>query len=227
MEQKTILTGLQRRFLELVLKEQYILKHYYWTGGTVLSEFYLHHRDSEDIDLFAEKEEVDLLNISKFVGIAGSKLRAVKISHARFLGLQSFIFFFKNGDKLKVDFNFYPFARINLGKKWNDLSIDSLEDIAVNKIHTVSMKPRARDFVDLYFLLNGIGCPVYSLSRLISYAKAKFDWHIEPVQLGENFAKVVTFSDFPKMLVPFKPEEMEEFFLKLAKGMKKEIFKKD
>lgn len=225
MEQKTILTGLQRKFLELVLKEPYILKNYYWTGGTVLSEFYLHHRDSEDIDLFTEKAEVDLPSISKFVGITGKKLKSAKISHSRFLGLQSFIFFLRSKEKLKVDFNFYPFARINLGKKWNGLEIDSLEDIAVNKIHTASMKPRARDFVDLFFLLNGKGCQAYSIPRLISYAKAKFDWHIDPVQLGENFAKVVTFTDFPKMLVPFNPKEMEDFFLKLAKGMKSEIFK--
>lgn len=59
---------------------------------------------------------------------------------------------------------------------------------------------------------------------LSGYAKAKFDWHIEPIQLGENFAKVSIFSDFPKMLVPFESRMMEDFFLKLAKGLKKDIF---
>ena len=225
MEQKTILTVLQRKFLELVLKESYLLKNYYWTGGTVLSEFYLHHRESYDIDLFTERLEVDLPIISKFVGIVGKGLGAKEISHTRYLGLQSFIITFKNNVKLKVDFNFYPFPRINLGKKWKGLDIDSLEDIAVNKIHTASMKPRARDFVDLYFLLQGKGGQEFTIGRLISLAKAKFDWHIEPVQLSENFAKVVTFTDFPKMLVPFKEKDMEKYFLKLAKSMKKMIFK--
>lgn len=225
MEQKTILTAIQRRFLDLVLKEQYLLKHYYWTGGTVLSEFYLHHRESYDIDLFTESNEVHLASVSKFVSIAGTLLKTQKISHSRFLGLHTFIFSFKGKQELKVDFNYYPFARIDKRRKWNGLSIDSLLDISVNKIHTASMKPRARDFVDLYFMMNTIKEEEFSLQNLIKLAKIKFDWHIEPAQLGENFAKVVTFSDFPKMLVPFDRNDMEAFFLKQAKSMEKDIFK--
>ena len=56
-------------------------------------------------------------------------------------------------------------------------------------------------------------------------AKSKFDWHIDQIQLGENFAKVVTVKDLPKMLVPFDQKEMEKFFLDLAKKLKKDIFK--
>lgn len=223
MEQKTILTELQRRFLELVLKEDYLLKNYYWTGGTVLSEFYLHHRKSYDIDLFTENKEVHLPSVSKFVSFVGRILGAQKISHSRFLGLESFVFSFKVKTELKVDFNYYPFPRINLGKKWRGLAVDSLEDIAVNKIHTISMKPRTRDFVDIYFIFKSYN--KISLPWLISQAKAKFDWHIEPVQLGENFAKVVTLSEYPKMLLPFKREEMERFFLSLAKSLEKVIFR--
>lgn len=225
MGKKAILSNVQRRFLELVLKESYILKRYYWTGGTVLAEFYLHHRESYDIDLFTEKE-VHLPSISKFVGIAGTLLGAQKISHTRFLGLHSFVFSLKNKKTLKVDFNYYPFPRINRGKKWKGLAIDSLLDIAVNKLHTIAMKPRVRDFVDLYFLLNKEKQldEDLSIKSLHSLAKAKFDWHIEPIQLGENFAKVVTFKDFPKMLVPFDKKKMEDFFLTLARSLKKEIF---
>ncbi len=71
MEQKTILNPIQRKFLDLAVLEPYLLKNYYWTGGTVLAEFYLRHRKSEDID-----------------------------------------------------FNYYPFPRINLGQKWQGLAKD-------------------------------------------------------------------------------------------------------
>ena len=223
MGQKTILTDVQRKFLELAQAESYLTSRYYWTGGTVLSEIYLHHRVSEDIDLFTEKSEVYLPSIKDFVGIAGTKLRASSISYTRFLGLHSFVFKFRNSSKLKVDFNFYPFPRINPHAKWHKLSIDSLEDIAVNKIHTVSVKPRSRDFVDLFFLL---GDPkwVFTLAQLIKLAKAIFDWDINPIQLGENFAKVITVKDLPRMLVSFNPSEMENFFLNLAKSLEKDIF---
>ena len=92
MGQKTILTPVQRKFLELVIKEPYLKRKYYWTGGTVLAEIYLQHRESEDIDLFSEDSEIHLPSISKLVGIAGAKMGAKKIEHSRFLDLHSFLF---------------------------------------------------------------------------------------------------------------------------------------
>lgn len=83
------------------------------------------------------------------------------------------------------------------------------------------MKPRARDFIDLFFIMK---TQEYSLEYLIMQAKAKFDWHIDPIQLGYKFTLVLKKQDFPKMLIPFNPNEMEEFFLKLAKSLEKEIF---
>lgn len=216
----SVLNKYHKKFLELVVKENYILKNFYWTGGTVLSEFYLQHRDSYDIDLFSEKE-VHLPSINKFVSIAGKKLGAKEIFHRRFLGLHTYIL--KLPDiELKVDFNYYPYPRINLGKKWKGLSIDSLEDIAVNKVHTISTKPRARDFVDIYFIFKKEN---FKLERLISLAKAKFDWHIDPIQLGETFTEVVAYEDIPRMLVPFDKKDMEEFFINLAKSLESEIFR--
>lgn len=220
MGKLSILNKYHKKFLELVVKEPYLLKNFYWTGGTVLSEFYLHHRDSYDIDLFSEKE-VHLPSINKFVSIAGKQLKARSITHRRFLGLHTYIFKLPKTE-LKVDFNYYPYPRINLGKKWKGLAIDSLEDIAVNKVHTVSTKARARDFVDIYFIFKK---EKFELDWLINLAKAKFDWHIDPIQLGETFTEVIAYEDVPKMIVPFDKKEMEEFFLKLAKSLEKEIFK--
>lgn len=222
MGHKTILTPIQRKFLDLAVKEPYIVKNFYWTGGTVLAEIYLHHRESEDIDLFSDNE-IHVVAVSNFVGALAKKLKAHDITSQRFLGLYSYTLHFSTAN-LKIDFNYYPFPRINLGGTWQGLAIDSLEDIAVNKVHTIFMKPRDRDFVDLYFILKDKN--TFSLDRLIGLAKAKFDWHIEPAQLGENFAKVITTKDLPTMLVPFDQKEMEKFFLNLAKSLKKEIFTK-
>ena len=223
MGQKTILTPIQRRFLDLVQAENYLTRKYYWTGGTVLSEIYLHHRDSEDIDLFTDKGEIHLPSIKDFIGMSGAKLGAKGISYTRFLGLHTFVFGFPDDSQLKVDFNYYPFPRINTSKKWGKIAIDSVEDIAVNKVHTISVKPRSRDFIDLYFLLKDKKWEL-SLPRLISLAKIKFDWDINPLQMGENLAKVVTVKDLPRMLVPFDQKEMENYLLRLAKSLESDIF---
>lgn len=222
MGKTSILKKHHKEFLELVLKEPYLLKRFYWTGGTVLSEFYLHHRESEDIDLFSEKQEIDLPSINKFVGITGTKLRAKKIVYRQFLGLHTYTLTFPTG-QLKVDFNYYPFPRINKGRPWRGLEIDSIQDIAVNKIHTISTKARARDFVDIYYIFKKENI---NIDKLIELAKAKFDWHIDPIQLGQTFTQVSAAQDFPSMLVPFDKHDMEEFFLAEAKKLEKDIFKK-
>lgn len=221
MGQKTILKPIHRRFLEAVNKEKYLTKNYYWTGGTVLSEFYLHHRDSEDIDLFTEEKEVYLPTIKSFIEKFSKQTHPNKITHSTYLGLESFQLQYDD-TIFKVDFNYYPFPRINKGKKWRNIQIDSLLDIAVNKVHTISMRPRARDFVDLYFIQKTQN---WNLQYLILQAKAKFDWHIDPIQLGYKIAQVVKFKDFPKMLVSFDQRKMVDFFLNLAKSLEKEIFK--
>lgn len=219
---KTILTPKQLEFLELVAGEKQITKRFYLTGGTALSEFYLHHRLSEDIDLFCEEEEVDQRVVEAFLKKKSSLLRVAEIKRSQFLGLYSYMLIYNDGEKLKVDFNYYPFLRIERKKKFRDLEIDSLYDIAVNKLHTLFMKPRSRDYIDLYFIMNGEN---YSLKRLILDAKAKFDWHIDRVNLASQFLRVSEFADFSKMLKPLDREKMNQFFLALAKSLEGEIFK--
>lgn len=223
MEHKTILSKFQQQLLDLIIEEPYLLKNYYWSGGTALSEIYLHHRESYDIDLFTEKNEVHLPSVSKFVRSAAKKLHAKKIAPIRYLGLYSFTYILPNNSELKIDFNYYPFKQIEMGKKYKKLSVDSLIDIAANKVHTIFMKPRGRDYIDLYFILKEN--KHLSIDRLILLADAKLDWHIDPLQLGENLAKVVSFTEKPKMFIRFNQQEMESYLLSLAKKLGSKILK--
>jgi len=51
----TVLTPLQNSFLNEFFE---LTSDFYLTGGTALSAFYLLHRYSEDLDLFADKDDV-------------------------------------------------------------------------------------------------------------------------------------------------------------------------
>lgn len=221
---KTILTAKQLNFLELVSKEKQIINRFYFTGGTALSEFYLHHRLSEDVDLFTEKEEVNQTLIDAFLRKISPNLSIVKIKKSQFLGLVSYLLVFKDGGQLKVDFNYYPFPRIEKGMKYKNLEVDSIYDIAVNKVHTMFMRARSRDFIDIYFIMKSIA---YSLNQLIKDAKVKFDWHIDRVTLASQFVKVkeIKNQDLPKILSPLNRNELEKFFLDLAKSLESDIFK--
>lgn len=223
MAQKSkILTKEQEKFLDLISQEKYFCKRFYFTGGTPLCAFYLFHRISEDIDLFSEKE-IDLLPIKAFVGKIQKKLKLKKVDYRRFLGLHSFQLFFPNEEILKIDFNYYPFSRIEKGMKYKNIEVDSIYDIAVNKVHTISMNPRARDFIDIYFIIKEKS---YGFGELLMKAKAKFDWHIDPIQLGSRLliAKEEV-KDYPRMLKKINHQEWKDFFVQEAKKLKKEIFK--
>lgn len=84
------------------------------------------------------------------------------------------------------------------------------------------MKPRGRDYVDLYFIMQERD---YPLDKLILDAKAKFDWDIDRINLASQFLRVKELAEPLEMLVSFNRKEMEDFFLKLAKNLEKKIFK--
>ncbi len=215
------MTPFQQKLLDILANDPYITKRFYFTGGTVLSEFYLHHRLSEDFDLFSENE-VYLPSVAAFLTKNTSELGIDTLEHRPFMGLHSFLLRLKDGSKFKIDFNFYPYPRIDLGKKYKKLNVDSIYDIAVNKVHTIFMNPRTRDYIDLYMIFRETD---FTWKKLISDAKAKFDWHIDPLLLGAKLKKVSQITDLPVMLVEFDRKKMEEFFLREAKKLKREILK--
>lgn len=135
MAQKTdadILTPRQRAFLDLVSREQYLCRTYYFTGGTPLAAFYLSHRLSEDIDLFSQ-QEVHLPSIFRFLKKIQTPMGFKSFDYRQFLGLHSFQLIFDANNTLKVDFNYYPFTRIEKGTRYKNISVDSVLNIAVNK----------------------------------------------------------------------------------------------
>jgi len=222
--EKTILTPKQLEFLELVKVEPEITKRFYLTGGTALAEFYLKHRLSEDIDLFTEENEVDQKLVEAYLKKISVILSVKKIDRSVFMGLMSYFLIFKDSSKLKVDFNYYPFPRIEKVLKFGKLQIDSIRDIAANKVHTIFVSPRDRDYIDLYFIMKSGN---FNLSQLIRDAKIKFDWHIDKLTLVSQLLRVkeIKILETPKILVPFDKKEMDDFFIKEAKKLTSSILK--
>lgn len=218
MAVKTILSKNQQLLLSEISKNKAITQIFYLGGGTALAEFYLHHRLSEDLDFFSQKE-FDPLSISAFLKTIQTKIKINKIDYQ-----QSFnrnLFFIHIGkDIIKTEFTYYPFLQIDLGKSVNSLRIDSLLDIAVNKVFTIYQKPRSRDFIDLYLIIKE---KKWKIADLIDKARAKFDYNIDLLQLGTQFVKATEVEDFPKMLNQLPHSAWQKFFLAEAKKFGKEI----
>lgn len=218
---KSILTDHQKDILELISQEDYFTKRFYLAGGTALAEFYLQHRLSEDLDFFTEKEEVNLAPIVRFFENSAKKLNINKIETKKVFGLHTLFLHFQNQEILKVDFSYYPFPRIEKGLKFKNLEIESIYDIGVDKVHTVVVRPRARDFIDIFFIIKE---KKYGFEELLMQAKAKFDWDISLMELGARFIEGSKMTDFPRMVKPIDHQEWQNFFIEEAKKLRKDIF---
>lgn len=214
MAQKTILSENQIKTLQAISSDKLFCKNFYLTGGTALAEFYLQHRLSEDLDFFSEKE-FDTQAVFIFFKKNQKSLGIKKIDYQQSFNRNLF-FLYLNNEIIKTEFTYFPFSRIETTIKKNGMAIDSVLDIAVNKVFTIYQKVRARDFIDLYFIIKKYK---FNLEDLIKKAKSKFDWHIDFLQLGSQFFKAQEVKDFPKMKIKENRKEWQKFFLDEAKRM--------
>lgn len=219
--EKTILTPAQHNFLQLAQTENAITDWFFLTGGTALSEFYLHHRLSEDLDFFSTSE-INTLQIEKIIRKFIVEYKATRFTRRQLMGLYVYQIFFKTGKSLKIDFNHFVFDQLEAGRKVKNLKIASLWDITIDKLYTILTNPRGRDYIDLYFAVKEQDC---NMDQLISALREKYEFEIDNINMLSQFVRVKDFSDIPKLLVKFKKKEIEEFFLKMADHLEAKIFK--
>lgn len=210
---KSIFTPFQKGIFEILSQNEFVCKYFYFSGGTALSEFYLQHRVSEDFDFFTAKKisfedvRVNLEEAFRKIGIDSLEYREE---------LSAKIFFLKRGKKevVKTDFNYFPFKPLKTGKIFKGIRIDSLFDIAVNKLHTILTRVNARDFVDFYFIQKKEN---YKIDFLLKNLQKKFSWNVDPLFLGSRLTRADEVKDFPKMIIDFSKKDFVNYFKDLAK----------
>jgi len=211
MGEISILTKEQKILLDLITKDPILSSEFYFTGGTALSEFYLHHRYSDDLDFFSLKE-VDQQIIFTIMTEFGRKTGFTFNSNFREV-VYRFQIVFPGKEPVKVDFGYYPYKLIEAGTKINGMRVDSLRDIATNKLFTVNQRKDVKDFVDLYFLLDD----KYTFWDLLYGLEDKFSKvDIDLVLLAEDFLNVDNFTVLPRMIKLLKLPDLQKFFRKLA-----------
>lgn len=215
-----ILTERQIALLKELGKQDFFVKNFYLSGGTALAGFYLFHRYSEDLDFFS-KNEVDPMQISIFLKSIKDTFKIKKIDYEQSYNRNLYFLHFDD-EILKMECTYYPFEKVEKGLKKFGLSIDSLLDIAVNKLFTIYQRCKARDYIDLYFICKKEG---FAMSDLIKTAKIKFDWHIDPIQLGTQFIKAKETKDHPHMIEKIEKKAWQDFFIEEAKKLAGSILK--
>lgn len=215
---KKILSTNQQAFLALFSKQPDLAKQFTLSGGTALASFYIPYRYSEDLDFFS-LEEVDVQALTVFLRSISSQLSFSGLEQTTSFNRNLFFLKFPDGE-LKLEFTYYPFSPLEPPAIKNGIYVDSLIDIAVNKLFTIYQKPRSRDFMDLYVILKQ---EKWTIEELIIKAKYKFDWHVDPIQLGSQFLKTPEIKDYPRLIEPFPEEVWQNLFLAEAKKLGKQF----
>jgi predicted nucleotidyltransferase component of viral defense system len=207
------LTPWQVKVVDLIARDP-LAKVVTFGGGTALSAAYLHHRLSEDIDFFSLREiqQYEIASFAKALNAAGFIVNQEVTGPRRKLAL------LKNKRAVgHVDLSFYPFDPIDRPTQWHGLRVDSLLDMTVNKVQAVLTRAKARDYLDLYFMLRE--GPETNLERLLSYVRAKFDTGADALVLADRFLEASEIEELPKMIRPVRLNDMVRGFEQLARKL--------
>lgn len=206
------LTPLMREFLREFSKQPGLVDRFYFTGGTALAHYYLHHRLSVDLDFFSLAKfdsQATLAFVSEWLQSRNAVLNAREVGDVQIYEMR-----FPDGYNLKVDFAHYPYKQVEPTTLIDGIAVDSKLDIAVNKAVAISQRTDVKDFVDLYFLLKE-----YSIYTLHELSNIKFRRDYDLMLLASDLIKVKRFEYMPNMLVPLSLKELKTFYLDLSKNL--------
>jgi predicted nucleotidyltransferase component of viral defense system len=220
------LSKLQKDILKFFGKHSFG-KNFYWTGGTLLSCKYLHHRDSIDLDFFSE----ELFSDDEYLKFINDLKVAIGVKKAKFnLDKNRRIYLIKRGkESVKLELVYFPFRPIEKKNSLKEFSleVDSLTDIMVNKILSAYQREEPKDVYDLYCYLSRK--PKCSLQKLVGLVEKKFGVEIETTLLLAKINELANDLDSiqPLLLAPEKnlSKKAKNFFQEIFNSVAKKYLK--
>lgn len=206
---KKPLTKLQEEVLKSFFVQP-IGESYFLTGGTALSGFYFYHRESIDLDLFTfETIEIELVR-QVFEAIA--KKAHLSLDHR--VATEGYHKFFLTGKNEELKIDLVKDQEVHFGdiSTFDKIRVDSIENIGSNKITAIFGRTEAKDFIDLYCILQK---KLFTFQKLLQDAKKK-DLGLSEFYLAHMLLEVKNLKNYPKLLIPFNKKNMENYFVSLA-----------
>jgi len=197
-------------------------------GGTALAAFYLQHRLSEDVALFAvaplqedEFKYCQVLDFGERAALTAGLSIGATCEHREPTTLFHQVFVTRESEpRLKIDLVRDPGPLFGETHTIDALRVQSALDIAVSKVTAILGRLAARDYVDLYVLLQS----GFEFEQLLELAKQK-DLGLNEFYLGQAMRAVekISPSDMPKLLEPLDLNEMKRFYVSLAEALVRRV----
>lgn len=213
---REVLSQAQKKIIAHVGQEPFFTD-FYLTGGTALSAFYLQHRISNDLDFFSFRDS-DTAFIRHFVDRIKQELACNDVRFERLYD-RNIYFFQCASEEFKIEFAKYPFLQLEQPQVKDGIKIDSLRDIAANKLAAILDRFDPKDFVDLFFILR-----TRKLKEIWSDSERKFGAKIDPLFLGGELMKSQRIEALPSMIEPLDIVELKAAFREHAEEMRPSVF---
>ncbi len=212
-----ILTPFQKNLLKYVADSP-LGNRFFLTGGTALAACYLQHRLSEDLDLFTEVPGA-VSHVAPVIQALPKTLASeVKIARQFATFLEVFITS-AQGETIKVDFAEDSPYRLQpiVDSPWG-IRVDNSLDIACNKLSALFGRAEAKDFIDLYFIVEKL----YPFEKLLEEAKKK---HVglDDYWLAMAFQQVEKIDKWPVLKTACDFEAVKKFILAKARELLKNL----
>lgn len=145
-----VLTEAHRRILHAAARahERYGDVQLRLEGGTALSAYYLHHRESEDLDLFGAGG----LHADAFATTLAEELARRGVEASRVAGGEGFAEWVVDGVRVHIA-RTSPFRLEDPLPTEEGVPVASFRDLAAGKLHAVCDRFEARDFIDIHSIL--------------------------------------------------------------------------
>lgn len=197
---------------EKIFEKLHSFTGFYLAGGTALA-LQISHRISVDFDFFSpEAISQDLLSEVEKIFI-GSR---VQVSVNNSDELTVFV------DGIKVTFLRYPFKVYRDFVEDHGLKIITPKTIALTKAYSIGRRGSYKDYVDLYFLLDG---DYVSLEDIVQDCQKIFDAGFNDRLFLEQLVYMKDISEIEVNFLRNKvaKEEMEKFFIKKVEDFKVDL----
>lgn len=204
------ITPLQQIIFE-ILKSSGLAKQFYWTGGTLLSHYYLHHRKSFDLDFFTEQPfSHDAL--LPFIAQLKTRLTLTEIPEKHVYDRWEFLIDTAT-EQSRCEFVYYNHEKIRLAPlvPYQGLFIDSLEDLAANKTMAYIDRNEVKDLYDVYTM---VSTKKFTVTELLAHVKKKF---------GASFSEFTFWSESAKALKNL--DSLRVYFLDTDKAKQDEMIR--
>lgn len=179
------LNELQKEFLERFFARD---NRFFLTGGAALVGYYLHHRNTEDLDLFTLEDEIErgFATVNEVAREMGGEVEAIQTSpDFRRLLLR------RNESAIVIDLVHEYVYQIDREKRTiGAIRIDTPDEILANKLCALLSRSEVRDLVDVRALElagNSIESALDAAAKKdTGFTPAQLAWVLSEVRFGDD-----------------------------------------